>query len=272
MPGYAIQQQNEQLISLLSARFRLLDNPAHAMADSLSMLKMFPGIAGLWSTAVTDSAGRLIDVSGNGLHMTAVNTPQFGQASNNLSTFIRYSAASSQYHSLASAIGSTTDINGNETYIRSEARGLTVIWVGLFTNTPASAFYLTAKSIGGANSWLLAKTATNTIQFSVFSGAAQFSVTSLVTVSALQQYIITARFLPSTGLYLRVNNDETSNTTAIPATIDSTATAFTIGARATPEAYFDGTFSFEMLAAAYADDTRESIWYQMTSPLFGISM
>jgi hypothetical protein len=234
------------------------------------MLQMFPGVAGIWPASVTDANGRLIDVSGNGLHMTAHNAPQFGRSAT-LYPFIRYAAASSQYHSLASATGSTTDINGNEAYIRSEARGMTVVWVGLFTAIPASAFYLTAKSIGGANSWLLVKTAANTIQFSIFSSAAQYSVTSSVTVATNQQYIITARFEPSAGLYLRVNGDQQSNTTSIPATIDSTATALTIGARATPADYFDGTYSIGMLAAAYATDTIEAAWYQATAPLFGVS-
>lgn len=272
MPNYAIQEQNQDMVSLLAAQFRLLYNPAHALADVISMLQIFPGIAGIWAAGTTDANGRLIDKSGNGLHMTAVNTPQFGTASGLLAPFVRYSAASSQYHNVASAAGSTTDINGNEAYIRSEANGMTVIWIGSFTTIPASIFHLTSKSIAGANSWFLSKNASNNIQFTIFNSTALTTVTGSTTVVTGQQYIIIARFDPSTGLYLRVNSVEDENTTSIPATIDSTSTALTIGARATPEAYHDGAWSLAALSAEFVPDKVADIFYQMTAPLFGISI
>lgn len=265
-------EYNPQLIDNMSAKFRRLNNPAHAMADAIGMLQMFPGVVGIWPGSVTDANGRLIDVSGNGLHMTANNAPTFAILTNLLAPAVRYVAASSQYHSLASAAGSVTDINGNETYINSAARGFTFVCALQFVTVPASVFYIAAKSAGGANAWLLVKDASNNIQFSIFNSTTQYSVVSSVTVSALQPYIITARFEPSTGLYLRVNNDEQSNTTSIPATIDSNATAFTIGARSTPSDYFDGTFSLGALAASFVPDRLDSVWYQFTAPLFGVSV
>lgn len=41
-------EYNPQLVENMSAKFRRLNNPAHAMADAVGMLQMFPGLVGLW--------------------------------------------------------------------------------------------------------------------------------------------------------------------------------------------------------------------------------
>lgn len=267
-------QVNAKMIGDLSAWFRRRNDPTHSFADVLGMMQMFPGVAGIWPGSVVNASGQLVDISGNGLHMTANNAPQFGCLSYNnyLSPFVRYVAGFSQYHSLASAAGSVTDINGNEAYIRSEANGFTFVCQVSFNAVPASSFHVASKSTPGGNAWILEKTAANNIKFSIFNSTIQYVVNSSITVVANQQYIITARFYPSTGLYLRVNNDEQSNTTSIPATIDSNSTPFTIGARGTPSNYFDGTIQLSGLFAAFVPDEIENVYYEMTAPLFGISI
>ena len=51
-------EYNPQLVDNMSAKFRRLNNPAHAMADAVGMLRMFPAIRGIWTGAAVGASGR----------------------------------------------------------------------------------------------------------------------------------------------------------------------------------------------------------------------
>lgn len=265
-------EYNPQLVENMSAKFRRLNNPAHAMVDAVGMLRMFPGVVGIWPGGVfgggSASQSKLVDVSGNGLHLTRNGTTL--ARSTGLASYIEYDGSSGFYEH---ADASIFDIVGTETYIGASLRGLTIgCWV-YFSALGTNEAVMSKMGASGNFSYILHKLSSNdAINFRISSdGSTLVSVTS-DTLSAPRWYFICGRYDPSAELKIWLNGDAVSNTTSIPATIFSGNGPFAIGTYNSGVHLFDGYVSLAFLCAAAVPDIFIDTYFQMTTPLFGVSV
>jgi len=269
MPNYAVQEQNQDMVSLLSAYFRLLYNPAHAMSDAISMLRMFPGLVGLWPGWVTDGSGNVVDVSGNANHLTRTSTLVDASATQLFSRLFMSATTSNASHVDAAIF----DILGTETHIASGIRGLTF---GVWINTPslAATQQIMSKYLSAADRayWVDVDTSGNA-RFNISNTGADSFTVSLSGIAINSYYLIVCRFDPSTELKVWINGNTNVNTTSIPASIFNSSGPFRLGQRGDTAATAAGLRMLNpFVCAAYVPDQFITAYYQMTAPLFGISI
>lgn len=282
MPNYAIQEQNQDMVSLLSAYFRLLYNPAHALVDAISMLKVFPGLVGLWpgsglGLTVATSIEGTTDQSGFGLHLTRNGNARVVPQTDSLVTYMNLDGTNG-YFSYADA--TAFDLTG------ATPNTLAGSFLGV---TLGGWFYVDALPGGGSTAVLIGK-ANSPNNFSYWieissggvvsakisnAGNATDAQADSAAVSTGTWIFVCMRFDPSTSLDLFINDTETQDTSGVPATIFNGNAQFQIGARQSGSVasnFFDGRAAFCFLCAADVPDQFINIYYQMTAPLFGISI
>lgn len=266
MPNYAIQEQNQDMLSLLSSQFRLLYNPAHAFADAVAMLQALPGIRGIWPSSAVGASGQMQDISGNGLHLTNNNVTRFGSV-DNLAPFTVYNGTN-QYFNRASE--AAFQITGTEAYILNP--GLTMGGWFYFNETASAPEAMVYKVNNTDRNYYMQRRTAGNIQFAVYNSNLATTVNSLDVLDEDTWYFVAGRFDPSTELKVWVNGNTVINTTSIPASIDTDAADFTIGASGVPGLYMNGRTSLSFLCASMLSDAHINAFYQMTAPLFGISV
>lgn len=263
-----VQRRNAEMVALLSQDFRRLNNPAHAWADAISMGLGLPGLVGFWPMSLTNGSGQAVDLV-NGQVLTNNNSVLFSQAGTGLIPYAEFNG-STQYFSRASS--STLAISGTESFVSSSYRGLTLgAWVK-FDNTAASVEAIIYKADGINPSYYLQRRAAGDLQFGIYNSAAVSLVNTAVTVAAGAWTFVCGRFDPSTELQVWANGETGVNTTSIPASIDTSAAPFTIGASGTPGSYLDGAISLAWVSNQYLSDQYIDTFYQMTAPLFGVNI
>lgn len=269
MTNYATQQQNQDMVSLLASQFRLLYNPVHSFADAIGMLQMFPGLRGLWPGSVVGASGQMNDLSTNGLHLTNNSNALFDN--DGLAPYTEYDGTA-DYHSRTDE--AAFDIIGNEAYIANP--GLTLgCWMYPQRNTNAESLISKADGVSFANtSYYLfnrGDVANDPAEFLVSSGAAGFLVRSTDSVVPDTWQFVVGRYIPSSEIRVWVNGNSTVNTTSIPATLANSTIAFNIAARNAGN-FYDGRVSLAFLCASAVPNIFINTFYQMTAPLFNISI
>ena len=260
-------EYNPQLIEAMSAKFRRLNNPAHAMADAVGMLKMFPGVVGIWPGSATDGAGQMIDVSGNGNHLTNNNTATFNAESDKLVSYAECVRASSQYFSHTD--GAPFDILGTESHIAQN--GLTFgCW--MYTTEVVYQGVISKSNNSPNRSYRLFFYGPNGIGVN-FSSDGSSAVQALNTASPIYSwYCAIGRFTPSTAVDLFVNGVQTTETAGIPASLNNNAEIFSIGSIGGSGFYLNGNTALMFLCAAAVPDIFIDTFYQFTAPLFGVNV
>lgn len=269
MPNYAIQEQNQDMVSLLSAYFRLLYNPTHSLADALPMLQTFPAIRGLWGGSAVGGSGEARDEI-NGLHLTNNSNANFGYRASRQIPRIGYSG--SNYHSRASE--ASFNITGTEAYVQAGEKGLAMgAWVQFSNAASATEMIMSKRLTPNDISYSIHRDSTGHLVFIIsVDGATQTSVTTTDTMSAGVNYFVFARFIPSTSIEARINNTTVINTTSIPASIFSGAASFLLAGNGVGSNLMTGSITFAFLCASAVPDQFIDAYYQMTAPLFGISV
>ena len=263
-------EYNPQLVDNMSAKFRRLNNPAHAMADAIGMLQMFPGIRGIWTGGAIGASGGLRELI-NDLHLTNNNNPLFGYNTNTLISRVQYNGTN-QYHSRASE--AAFNITGTESYVATAQRGLTIgAWVR-FDNNATATEMIASKWQGGANlSYALHRLSTGVLRFAISNdGSTQVNADTSATMTSGNPYFVCGRFTPSTSLGARINGTNVPNTTSIPASVFSGSSDFCIAANGTGANYLDGSVLLTFLCAAAVPDIFIDTYFQMTAPLFGVTV
>lgn len=266
-------EYNPNLIASMEAKFRRLNNPAHAMADAVGMLQMFPGLVGLWPCAGAGGGAAnpsmLTDVSGNGLHLT-LNTAA-SHTTSGLIPVVNFVGTGSYYHADAAIF----DILGTESHIQNDIKGLTIGGWFQFDRLATAETLLSKWTSGtGANSYLLQKHSNDTVRLFVEDSSSNQNIAaSASAVNTSGWFFCAGRFDPSTEVAVWLNGEKTVNTTSIIAAIDNTATRFEMAARDTGAAgLLDGRVSLAFLCAAAVPDIFIDTYFQMTAPLFGVSV
>lgn len=267
MPGFTVQEQNEQLVSWLSSYFRLLYNPTHSLADAVGMLKLFPGIRSIWTGAAVGASGQARDEI-NGLHLTNNNNAQFGYKTNTQIPRILYDG-STEYHSRTDE--AAFDITGTEAYINQN--GLTIgAWVQ-FDNAAAATEMIASKWATSNLSYNINRQSSGVLRFSITNdGTTTINIDTVATMAADTQYFVCGRFIPSTSIEARINGTWVENTTSIPASIFSGTADFELASNGGGSNFMDGRITLAFLCAAAVPDQFIDAYYQMTAPLFGISV
>lgn len=236
-------EYNQQMIDAMAAKFRRKYDPAHAFADAIGMLQMFPGVVGIWPGSVTDGAGQLIDISGNGNHLTN-SSGVFTLLG--LSPTVYYGGSARHYHTDASIF----DIIGNESHLSASYRGLTIGGWAKFQNSASAFEVISGKWGAGGNSYKIQRSDTGLIQFATYDGATTDSAATTTVIGANQWVFICGRFIPSTENKVWANNETVTNTVSIPATLNNSSSTFTIGSQDTGTFPMTGWTFGEFLCAA----------------------
>lgn len=262
-------EYNPNLIASMEAKFRRLNNPAHAMADAVGMLQMFPGIVGIWPGGVSGGGSanqnRMVDVSGNALHLTRNGSPTFNAAQ--LRSIVSFNGTTDYYTHADAAI---FDILGTETHIASALRGLTVgAWIFPSNALPAATEQIITK--GGTSAYLISRGTTGLVNLWISDGVTPVAVASSAAVGIGWAFVC-GRFDPSTEQKLWINGTTYINTTSIPASIANVSNAFSVGANGGGSSFFGGNVALVFLAQAAVPDIFIDTYFQMTAPLFGVSV
>jgi hypothetical protein len=165
------------------------------------------------------------------------------------------------------------DILGNESFIHSDYRGLTIgAWA--YFDAVAQHSGIAGKWTSGQKSYLLHMNNVGQAEMYVSNdGAAQiyatYSAAALVTG---RWYFLCGRFDPSTEIKIWVNDNSNIKTVNVPATLFNGTASFAVGAWGTQPAtwtsFMDGRVSMVFLCAAYLPDHTVRRLYYRTRPLF----
>ena len=233
----------------------LLDNLTGTMLS-------LPGLRGLWTMASFDESGNALDISGNGRTLTYAGNPTY--SANGLLPYIVLDGTGDW---LTRADEAALSITGAETYVATAEQGLTIHAVVYFDATGSNDTVLAKWDSGTANrSYRIFKNDSDLIKFQTFDGTTA-DLVGTTEVAAETYYHIVGRFDPSTEIATFVNNVKVANTTSIPAAIDDTTEALSIGADSDNGYPTPGRIGMVGLYAAKHTDAQIAAVFQQLEPL-----
>ena len=263
-----LQLRNNEAVGLLSADFQKRAEPNFAWQNVLSMYCMLPGIRGFWPTSSFGQVGAndydLIDLSGQGRHLTGAAAPLYGHDG-----LAPYVSLDGQKDWFSRATETGLQIQGNEAYVVEP--GLTLggwWWFDAYGADRA----MIAKWVGPADlSYLLYyENAAGQWKFSISQNgaAAACAVGSSVAPATGQWYYIVGRF-DNTANTIDIWGNTTQNSGACAtANIFSGAADLTIGATAGGGTLLDGRASLVFLCASALPDYTINALYGHTKAMF----
>lgn len=224
-----------------------------------------PGLRGYWPMSVFDSSGNAIDLSANGRTLTYNGNPLY----NVHASGAPYLTLDGTGDYLSRADESALDFPGNESFVATAARGMTLGgW--FYVNALGSIQALMAKDDVGANrQYSMYVNASNKLVGELFSGGSATSVTSTGTYTAATWHLFVVRFQPSNNWSAFIDGVKTANTTSIPASIDNTGAALHIGAR-NAALLLTGRVSNCFACVENLSDTAIDDIYQNTKAFYGL--
>jgi len=235
----------------------------------VSSFQLLPGLRGFWPMSAIGASGEAIDLSGLGNHLTNTNSADYG--SDTLAPIARYNG-SSQYHTITDAASSNAfDILGDEGYVITADRGLTVgAWVKFDGAAGGSEETVIGKYTSGDPAYLIQRVNTSGVmQFLIDSGGSD-TINSDTAVTTAWTFVV-GRYIPSTSIDIFLNGvSDGQNTTSIPATIDNSAVAFRIGATGAPGDYLDGEISCAFICASALSDDLILALNEQSRVIFGV--
>lgn len=232
-----------KLVNLLSGDFQRRYEPNFAWKSVCSQFMGLPGLRGFWPMSAFSSAGAAYDQSGNGRTLTLNGNTYYGYLGTSLIWYVVFDGTG-DYLNRADEAG--LDIIGNETYIQSNKRGLTL--GGWFNRDVQKAQGYIGKHVAASRAYGIDNTGVNNdIRFSIWdAGGTRRSVTG--TGTSGWDFIVGV-FKPDedrVGIFI----NGTWTTAAIPAatTIRNTACDFGVGRDTTGD--FDGQATLCFLSAS----------------------
>lgn len=215
------------------------------------------------------------DLSGQGNHLTenvSAGRIAFGSETLALPPVADFTAASSQYLNNADAgAADWADITGAEAYIITAQRGLTLGgWIRPDVLGAAEVGIISKWGAAATRSYELRLTAGDVFAFLVSDDGTNSDIaTDTTTLSTGDWYFVVGRFDPSALVEIYVNGTWITQATARATAFDS-GSDFTIGARSTPTAYFDGRASLCFLSASLVSDTIINTLFWNSRTMFNV--
>lgn len=268
----SFQAINPEMLDLLAQHFRKLEDAALCFSQAVGMVQMFPGLRAYWPGSavgggITETT-QLVDMSGNGFHMTRVAPAALG--CEGLIPYVDFDGFSARY---ARADEAAFDITGTEGYIMSDFRGLTIgAWVRF--NEVANATYdtIAGKWVSPNLSYILARASNGTIRFGISSDGSNVIAKTGTAVPAVWDWtFVCGRYsVADSALKVWTNDSTTERTDSVPSSIYSGSADFNMGARATPSNFLNGQISQLFLCAAAVPDQFIETFFNFTAPMFGV--
>lgn len=264
------QINNSESKSLTSSRSRRLNNPVHAWGDINSFVMSLPGLVGYWPGAVDIGTPLLLDVSGNGLHLTRTGDAEV--ALDPTTPLVGYLQFDDGVFSHAD--DARLDILGTETIIDSALRGLTAMcWIYISDLASLDAAAISKWDAASQDSFRLGiDGGTRWAFFSVESpaGAGAGAATDADTFQDGIWYFLAGRYTPSVSVKVWLDLLTAEDTTSIPASLRNSTDIFRVGHEtdALTGQDFNGRLAHPLICAAALPDVVIETFYQMTAPLF----
>lgn len=267
-----VMPRKDAEFSHLRGEFQQKHDGSFAWESMVSAYLALPALRGFWPMSASDESGNIRDFGevGGGLHLTNRNTvlhlatpmPVMDFTSGNSEVLYRADAAA-------------FDIQGNEAFVHSDYRGLTMgAWVqfdAVDQNSTLMGKWDTAANQRSYIIYLNGSTSKISFYWST-NGTLQPNVEYDTALVAGRWYFVCGRFDPSTEAKIWVNDNFNVDTTSIPATLFNGTASFAIGAYGTQPAtwldYMDGRVSMAFLCAAYLPDHTVRRLYYRTRALF----
>jgi len=270
----AVQLRNDELIELLRGDYQARYEPNFAWKSAASVLRGLPGLRGAWTMGSFDENGDQFDISGQARTLTRQGSAVYGY--DDLVPYVNFTPGTFDYLSRGDEAG--LDILGTEGYVVGAVQGLTMgLWFQPDRLTAQE--WLIAKGTGAAavsSYWLMFRgdLANDPVRFAVSDGAANDTVDlNNAVTSTSNWYFVAARYEPSTEIKVWVGSQGTlqsnTNVAGIPAALNNSGSALTIGANATPANYLDGRVSMAWLCCEYLSDAIVATIWEQTRAMFG---
>jgi len=250
------QNRNSQMVDLLSTEFQRRYEPNFSAGNAASAFLMLPALRAFWTCGSAIPA-ELYDISG------AVRT------------LTRNGTTTIAYRGLAPIIefnGTTGYMNRSDANLRLTASHTFGGWFKFDNDTPAATEFLmgvrgtaTAAQIVHA----LIRLTTSVIRYQVSDATTIFPVGTTAITSSSWAFVV-GRYTASTSIELFVNNTYVTNTTTIPASLNTAAYDFTIGASSVPSDYLDGRASMCFACNAAIPTRFIRNLYHTTRALFNV--
>lgn len=264
------QLRNAELVALLSADFRRLNNPTHAWGDVTSFVLALPGLVGYWPGVVNISTPTLTDVSGNGLALTRNGDANVGAY--NLAPVLNFDGTGDYF---SHADDARLRVLGTEAIITASLRGMTQMCWARFARAPGTASTLLSKwnSTGNQRSWAIGRSAGGNAFFQASADGvsvhANINLTSTATMPASTWSFVAARFVPSGVSSVFLNLERVNAGGNGPAALFNSTASFVVGGLASATSLHNGLIAFPVLCASALSNVQIEMFATMTAPLFG---
>ena len=260
-----IQQRNSDMVELLKPDFVTRSELTYLTAvDQYMRLPClrYLGLGGL------GSGGEWRDASNNGMDLAYNGNPTMGYTDQGAPRWAYDGAGDCHSH----ADDAHFDITGTETTVAAARNGLTLGCWAAFSNA-ATATEVIMEKYGTANNksyrFYRSSTGIFTGQIST-NGTTDFTnAFGGVTVGTSWNFL-SMRFTPSTELKLWINDGTDILAAAVPASIFSGTSQFTIAANAGTSMLMTGRVAFPFVCACTLSDALIGQLYQSSRGLFGV--
>jgi hypothetical protein len=268
----AIQQRNDEMISLATADLQRRYESSFAWKTACSMYQALTGLRGFWPMSAMQSGGDCFDQSGNSRTLTYNGNPVYDF--DGLAPYLAFDGTG-DYLSRVDEGG--LDILGTEAYVGAGHRGLTLGgW--FYPEDDANAQTIISKwnAAGNERSYRLlcyGSVAGDPVNFRISDDGTNFDAVTSITGYALTTWqFIAGRFNDAdAGEELAVwRNDEKTTAATARASIWNSAAPFNISGHNNGTALYTGRASLCFLCAAALDDATIWALYQHTRALFRV--
>lgn len=243
-----------------------------AWKTAVSLIRNLPGVRGAWTMGSFDENGDLRDFANMGRTLSYNGAPTYNYSG--LVPYIDLTPGTNDYLSRADEAG--LDILGTEAYVAAGKKGLTLGGWFRFDRLTAAEFLIGKATTVTATSsyWLIFRgdVANDPIRFVVSDGAATDTVDVQITPTTGSWSFACGRFEPSSEIKVwGAQSTLESNTQAagIPAALNNSAAAFTVGGQSGGGAYLDGQVGLCFLSTMYLEDALISAIWHHTRALYG---
>lgn len=257
-------KRNAEMVDLLSADFRRVWNPAHAWADSHSMIMSMVRLIGYWPGALEYGAADTVrDHSGGGNHLTISGSVSVTVSSATPIPCLFVFGGSADYMYIADAAKNSPAVNLTvASWVQFDqtatARGASECLISKWTGTGNQrAFSLVRHSSG--------------VAFIYVSDDGATSLTAQSTLDiddASTWHFIAGRITASTEKAIFVDGTWTKSATNLPTGIFDSTADLRLGIQADGNSDLDGRLAQPFMCAEALPDWMIETYYEMTAPMF----
>lgn len=262
------QLYNSEAVGLMAAHVPLRLDSTYAWGQAIGGMLLAPGLRGLWSGSSIDEHKGIVDLSGQGRELVAINTLTQGRYG--IAPYVDFTRASSEYLNRVTEPG-----------LEITTTGLT-LWTWIRFHTQSTGQWASVISKWGIipnYGYIIGKGPNDRVAFTISStGADNITAVALTptdyTYAIDTWYFLAGRFTPSTEIALFVGRATDGwytwmkDVAAIPAAIFSTDADFMIGSDDGVNNYLDGDMSLFGISAVPLLDTEIWNMFSQSRPLW----